>query len=264
MIALASLFIVIVVSLIVTRVATIALTLTGLSREAARFQARSAFSGAGFTTGESEAVVNHPVRRRIVMLLILLGGAGVVSAIASLLLSFTAVDSTGDGFRRVGLLIGGLLLVWRLATSRLADRALTRVTERALRRFTTLNVHDYASLLHFSENWVVGELYVEDHDWLADQTLVELDLPSEGVVVLGIERSDGRWVAAPKGTARIHVGDVLVVYGHRDTLRELDDRMAGPQGDQAREESQERFADEFARQQAEEHEAEEEALDHQR
>jgi len=35
-------------------------TATGLSRESARFQARSALTGGGFTTTESEAVVRHP------------------------------------------------------------------------------------------------------------------------------------------------------------------------------------------------------------
>ena len=54
-------------SLFITRLATIALTYTGLSREAARFQARSAFTGTGFTTSEAERVVDHPVRRRIIM-----------------------------------------------------------------------------------------------------------------------------------------------------------------------------------------------------
>jgi hypothetical protein len=49
-------------SLIITRIATTALSLTGLSWEAARFQARSAFTGTGFTTTEAERVVDHPVR----------------------------------------------------------------------------------------------------------------------------------------------------------------------------------------------------------
>lgn len=42
--------IVILVSLLVTRVATAALMLTGRSRDAARFQARSALTGVGYTT----------------------------------------------------------------------------------------------------------------------------------------------------------------------------------------------------------------------
>ena len=64
MVAIATVVVVMLVSLLITRVATVALTLTGLSREAARCQARSALSGTGFTT--PEAVVAHLVRRRIV------------------------------------------------------------------------------------------------------------------------------------------------------------------------------------------------------
>ncbi len=54
-----SLLITLAVSLIVTRIAAVALMSTGLSREAARFKARSAFSGVGFTTSEAETIVYH-------------------------------------------------------------------------------------------------------------------------------------------------------------------------------------------------------------
>lgn len=52
--------IVLTLSLVITRIATVALTMTGLSSEAAEFQARSAFTGTGFTTAEAEKIVNHP------------------------------------------------------------------------------------------------------------------------------------------------------------------------------------------------------------
>jgi Trk-type K+ transport system membrane component len=54
MVALATVVIVMLLFLIVTRVTTVVLTLTGMSRGSARFQARSAFSGVGFTTSEAE------------------------------------------------------------------------------------------------------------------------------------------------------------------------------------------------------------------
>lgn len=81
-----------VLSMTVVRIASVALSLTGISRELARFQARSAFTGAGFTTTESEQVVRHPVRRRIIMLMMLLGNAGIVTVISSLVLSFVTAD----------------------------------------------------------------------------------------------------------------------------------------------------------------------------
>ncbi len=62
MFAIISLFVIVALSLIITRIAAMALMATGLSRDAARFQARSAFTGSGFTTRESESVVNHPVQ----------------------------------------------------------------------------------------------------------------------------------------------------------------------------------------------------------
>src|SRR3954464_12393258 len=107
--ALVTVLVVVFVSLLVIRVATIALAPTRLSRESARFQARSAFSGIGFTTSESEAVVAHPVRRRIMLALMLVGSAGVVGVIASLAASF-AGKSGGQAAVRAAVLLLGLVL----------------------------------------------------------------------------------------------------------------------------------------------------------
>ncbi len=59
-----SVFVLLSVSVAVIRVASVALRLTGLTENTARFQALSAFTGTGFTTTEAEALVNYPVRRR--------------------------------------------------------------------------------------------------------------------------------------------------------------------------------------------------------
>jgi Trk-type K+ transport system membrane component len=97
MYAIASLLAVLAVSLLVTRVATVVLAASGMSGESARFQARSAFTGAGFTTTESEAVVAHPLRRRVVMLLMLVGNVGFVAAASSLILGFHAAQRGPPG-----------------------------------------------------------------------------------------------------------------------------------------------------------------------
>ncbi len=62
MVALVSFLVVVALSVLVERTATVALTLTGLSREAARFQAGSAFSGTGFPAGDPRPVP-EPGRR---------------------------------------------------------------------------------------------------------------------------------------------------------------------------------------------------------
>jgi Trk-type K+ transport system membrane component len=72
---------VIFLSLLIVRAASVALVLTGLDQRRAWFQALSAFTGTGFTTREAESVVNHMARRRIISALMLLGNAGIVTVI---------------------------------------------------------------------------------------------------------------------------------------------------------------------------------------
>ena len=231
MIPLISLFVIVLASLLVTRVATVMLTLTGLSRESARFQARSAFTGAGFTTSESEAITDHPFRRRIVMWLMLLGNASIVSGLASLLLSFSTANSGSAALTRLALIVLFLLVLNRLALSQAADRLLSRVIDRGLRRFTRLDVRDYAGLLRLRDNWIVGEIVVAPGDWFIDRTIEDLDMASEGVLVLGIERAGHRYVGAPKATARFREGDKVVLYGLRDTLDRIDGRERTAEGE---------------------------------
>src|ERR671932_1767602 len=103
--AIVAVFAVVLASLLITRVGAVALMLTGMSRESSRFQARSAFFGVGFTTAEAEAVVTHPVRRRIIAWLILLGNAGVISVLGTLIISFGG--DRQDALRRALILGAG-------------------------------------------------------------------------------------------------------------------------------------------------------------
>jgi hypothetical protein len=228
--AIISLLLVISLSILITRIATVSLTLTGLSRESARFQARSAFSGTGFTTTEAENVVGHPVRRRIILLLMLLGNAGIVTAVSALILGFVGQKGDTSVWLKVGLLTGGICVLWALAQSQWVDRKLSRLIERALRRYTRLDVRDYSNLLHLGGEYRIAELVVEPGDWLADKTLAESRLRKEGVIALGIKRTDGTYLGAPKSDSKILAGDVLLLYGRDAALERLDTRKAGPRG----------------------------------
>lgn len=246
---LGALTVVLVVSLsvLITRVATVALTLTGLSRETARFQARSALSGAGFTTSESEQIVNHPVRRRIIMTLMLMGSAGVVTVIATAAVSFSGIDSGVElGQSALTLIVGLGLLLWA-STSKAVDKALQPIIHRLLRRYTDIDTRDYARLLHVAGDYSVTEMVVEQSDWMSDRDLAELRLSDEGVLVLGIQRADdGAYVGAPKGWTTVHANDVLILYGEGERLAELDERKAGLFGEAAHRQAVEEQAQAYA------------------
>lgn len=235
MVAAITLVIVVGIGLVLTRIATVAYTMTGMSLEHARFQARSALTGTGFTTTESEAVVNHPVRRRITMLLMLLGGAGVVSVIGTLIVTFGEVHSAGGGLLRAAIIVVSVTgLVW---VSRLGpvDRGMRRVIERVLSRTTDLEVRDYAALLHLRGHWGVAQVPVEEGDWLASRPLGDLRLHEEGVLVLGVEKAAGVWVGAPTDEHRVAAGDSVVLYGRRQMLEDIAARVHGEHGEAASE-----------------------------
>jgi len=217
--------------LLITKIAASAMVYTGVSREMARFQARSAFTGVGFTTTETENMVRHPVRRRIIMTLMLLGNAGFVSAIASMIPILGNTDSR-SGFGQLGVLMVGVLMLWAISRSRWLDYVIMRATRAAMRRITRLDVHDYTGLLHFSEGFSVGEINVGANHWCTGKNLIELKLKDEGVQVLGIQRANQEYVATPKGTSYIREGDIVVVYGRYQQIEELRDRKCDVAGEE--------------------------------
>ncbi|ACB51342.1 hypothetical protein cce_1992 [Crocosphaera subtropica ATCC 51142] len=235
MAALASVLITVTVSLIITRIGTQALAMTGLSRPLALFQARSAFTGAGFTTSESEQVVDHPVRRRIIMWLMFLGNVGIVTVISSLVLTFISIGDNQGWVSRFFFLVIGLSTLWVVATNQWVDRIIEQLIAWALHRWTQLQIQDYANLLQLSGDYGVRELKVKKEDWLANQSLKKLNLFSEGVAVLGIYRCDGTYIGVPRGSTSIRPQDTLVIYGRLPDLEELDSRRTGILGEQAHE-----------------------------
>jgi hypothetical protein len=234
MIAVFSTLTVFAISVIVVRVATVALSMTGISRDLAHFQALSAFTGSGFTTRESEDIVNHPIRRRIAMHLMLMGHVGFVVAIPSLLLSFLNTGGrenwSGQVALRSGVLGGGLLVLCLAANSKHVERIIWAINTWAMARLGGLELHDYTRLLRVGQNYVVCELTVEPGEWLAGKTLEEMSLNHEGLLVLGIEKPGGEYLGTPRGKTRLDIGDCLIVYGRQESLLELADRRAGMEG----------------------------------
>jgi hypothetical protein len=235
MIAIFSLFTVAILSLLVTRIAAMALMFTGLSRDAARFQARSAFTGVGYTTTETEMIMNHPVRRKIIMLLMLLGNIGIATVVATVIISLLSTASSKNWLRNILLFIGGLGFLWLIAISHFVERNLNRIIAWGLKKWTRIEIRDYVAVLHLQNEFGVLEITVESNNWLANKTLIDAGLSREGVLILGIQRQGegGFYIGAPQGISRIHIGDVLVMYGTVERLEEIDRRRTGPEGDEA-------------------------------
>lgn len=231
--AIGSLLVVLLISLLITRVAAMALRLTGMSQETAAFQARSAFTGVGFTTTEAEDIVSHPVRRRIVMILMLLGNIGVGAVIATIVVSASKQWNLWSFL----FLTAGLTGVWLFARSRIVERWLNKIIAWALLKFGNFTARDYIAVLQLDNGYAVSELAVEANDWLANKSLMELKLTAEGILVLGIRQTGGNFIGTPTADTIVRPGDLMTVYGQTVRIAELDQRRKGAKGDVAHEEA---------------------------
>ncbi len=221
MIAAITLFLVVALSALITKIATIALIHTGLSTQSARFQARSAYTGAGFTTSESEKIMNHPLRRKIVFNLMLVGNAGIVTVMSSLILTFVLPDTVSSKLYGLGIVIIGLSLVWWAIQSKWVDRVLSKIINRMLKKYTDLDILDYAAVLHLKDDYKISEKKVEEDNWMANKSLKEPDLRHQDNTIVGIDRDHCDYIGSPTGSFQILPGDVITVYGKAEVIKNL-------------------------------------------
>jgi len=216
---------VVAVSILVARIATRAFMLTGLSKETARFQARSIITGTGFTTDEADHIVNHPVRRRIALTLMLVGNAGLVTAVSTFVLSFTSTGTVAEALQRGLLLAAGLGVLAYLALSARVDRYLSWLIEAVLDRVAGFQVRDMHTILNLGGGYMVTRMEVDPDSWLAGETLRTVNLPAEGLIVLAIERPDGTTDYAPGAEDCVPPDGCVIVYGPNDRITQLCDQL---------------------------------------
>ena len=233
-----SLIVILTLSVLITKIATEALIHTGLSKQSAKFQARSAFTGVGFTTSEAENIVHHPVRRRIVMSLMLIGNVGIISAIASLMLTFVNTgQSEQDNFLRVAIITGSMATLWGLSKSKWVERILVKIIQKALSRFSSLIIRDYVELLDLRGEYEITVIEVDEGDWCENRTVGNLQLWQEGINLIGIQRDDGTYLGTPQHNTKVTTHDQLILYGRENALRNLEKRKRDFVGDQQHEEA---------------------------
>jgi hypothetical protein len=213
------LLIAILVSFIVVRIGGFALQLTGIEPDVAGFQALSAFSGTGFTTREAERVVGHRTRRRIVTILIILGNAGLVTVIATLVASFTQVSGYTWFFIRLAIIIGGIFGLYQLIIrSKVGHRILDRLRKPLMNRI-------------LREAPAVDEIFYVGKDWAISLVVIKrsseniglsvADITAEGdIEILAIDRADTQLTRPNRGET-IVAGDRLLVYANRESVKRV-------------------------------------------
>lgn len=221
MYAVATFLVVAILSMAFTQMAAGALIATGLPPGVASFQARSAFSGAGFTTTEAENVVNHPARRRIIGVTMFVGNLGTPTLVVTVLVGFLA-PGPGNTVERTMVTVAGLVLALMLILNRPAQRALVKVGQHQARtRLLPYLDERTVELFVVDDDFVVGSVRLTDQPGPTVRSLRVIDDALTTVDVLGVRQASGTYHGAPPVDVDLEAGDEIIVYGRRRDLEDL-------------------------------------------
>lgn len=218
-VAVVLLLLVVTISMVIVRVSAFALELTGMPWEQAKFQALSAFSNSGFTTREAEEVVTHPVRRRVISTLIVLGNAGIVTTIGTFAGTVNA-QNLDENLINVGVVVGGIVVLFAVTRWKRLMEGIRSVMKRWMSRRYDFQPPQAEHLLRLDQGYGLARIELTDDCPVAGKALQQLDLKSWMVQVLAIER-EGNYKPVPRGRDRLMAGDFLVVYGADDAIRKV-------------------------------------------
>ncbi len=207
--------VVLLVSYIIIVIGVVALEMTGLESGTAWFQALSAYTGTGFTTRVSERITGHPVRRKIITYLIILGNFGLVSVISTIVVSARHFDM-GLHAAHLAVVILAFFLLHRLTIHFPPMAKTLKWLTRLLGNKLGLDKVHYEVILAQSETHGVASVTIGPQSPRIGSTLKESGFVERGLRVLSIQR-DEEILTAPHN-AVLMAGDRILFYGDLKNL----------------------------------------------
>ncbi|MGM5488142.1 MAG: hypothetical protein ACQESG_04295 [Nanobdellota archaeon] len=149
------------------------------------------------------------VRRKILRFLMLMGSAGLTSAVATLILAFIKsdreVDLMGFGVNaaafNVMTIFLVLLVVFLISRTEFFDEFIRRMLKKPLQHIKAkVNLYDFEKVLGLSQGNSIVSFDVPKNHWMVNKSIGKLKLEKEGVLVLGIFRKVGKeeqYIATP-------------------------------------------------------------------
>ncbi|TCO79449.1 TrkA C-terminal domain-containing protein [Marinisporobacter balticus] len=217
------LYVVLVISilLIIVEVLAIALKITGLDMDKARFQVISIITGTGFTTKEAELITQHPTRRQIAEILMLISYVGTATLIG-LIMGIVNLMTKEEGMYSLIVVIGIAILILFLTRNRWVISRMEKYIERQLliqmernKKYKTVE-----EALKLNDEFGIAEFVLEENNNLVDRALENSGLKEKYIQVLNVDRGS-HMVHFPSSKFVFQQGDKIVLYGQLDNIKEL-------------------------------------------
>ena len=208
---------------------SVAFKLTGLATNKLKFQVASLFTGAGFTTAESELITNDDRRRRIAVICMYTGhifSVVIMGLVINVLISIWAETNTAQvSFKEwyfivfyVSLSIFLLVVFIKIPPiNKRFQKLLENIaikTSRNRRESNIITVLDY-----YGRSAVVEVVLNKIPEFAQEVSLIDMELTKKYAMILLSIRRGNRRVSVSKDTM-LAKGDVIVVYGHINDIKD--------------------------------------------
>jgi uncharacterized protein with PhoU and TrkA domain len=199
---------------------SIVLKLTGLELSKARFQVISILTHTGFTTRESELIVQHPIRRKIASVLMIVSYVAQITLITLLFNVLTQATRNILGTAIALFIMTAFVIV--VTQSKKLSNWFDQITERLLKKRIQKSAsgNRIEQVLNLSPEFSIYGLLVDTDSFICDKTLSELKLKEHFIQILKIDRGS-EVIDFPQADTRLLAGDRLIVYGKIDALTQM-------------------------------------------
>jgi hypothetical protein len=204
----------IIALIIIVRIGAVALMITGLNSEKAHFQALSAFTGTGFTTNESERVINNKIRRRIISFLMIFGNGGLLTLFITTTTTFSLSNKDFVFDKAMFLVVGIILLYFLMKFLYVKDKIDIIITYFMNKNNFFEDDATTIEKLHIEDGYVVEGIILKEDSEFINKTVFEAQQKLDNKLIIGIER-ENKWLPLPKNDTILVSHDVIVVYGRR-------------------------------------------------
>ncbi|WP_210364137.1 TrkA C-terminal domain-containing protein [Bacillus sp. REN3] len=208
-------FVYLLIVLAVIEINTTIFVMTGLERKVAQFQVISMLTGTGFTTGESELIIDHPVRRRLGAFLILFGAfslAVIISAISNLLTdSFYTME--------IAYIAAALIVLLLIVRAPFLQKRLGKKLKKEIKEYYELADLPISDVLLLEDDDEVREISIREESPFVGKTFKEIIDDEDDLLLLFIKRGDVN-IRHKAGQSKLEPGDRIIVYGRNSLIEE--------------------------------------------
>lgn len=220
--SLISFFILIIAYLVIVEIFTVLFRLTGLREDKARFQAISLMTNSGYTSKESELIMNSSIRKNLATMMMLFGYIFAVSGVSLLVNLFIRAGEAQFNWLTLLYSLLFLLIIIAITRSKWLIRHFDRLVEYLAQRKDDGLFCNNIRILEMIHNKLIAEIMITRlPSEIAGKNLEETNFSSTYMLNVLLIKRGSQIIDHVTPRDELKKGDRVLIYGSKKHIIEL-------------------------------------------